>query len=204
MLETKSVKFYPKFGKYAWFDSSWNNHVSAHTYYVLPHTIDEVWSNNILRSQLGDLGLTDSAIRQLLNSPDTLSLIASDYPGVDLETAVANGYQAGFKIVFYVMAGLSTLAFFIAFFLMPQVDLIRPDDKVLIEQGKREYEAERTAGAAGTPNVSLNGWNMALLGLMTQFLEFCAWGFASAVDYMPLFCLVLFAIPPFLAPGKHL
>lgn len=52
-------------------------------------------------------------------------------------------YRHGFRIIFLVGASLAVIAFFIALFMMPQVELSRPDDAKLQEEAKRADEEER-------------------------------------------------------------
>ena len=52
-------------------------------------------------------------------------------------------YRRGFRIIFIIGAALSAGAFFLAFFLMPQVSLKREDDEKLKEEGKRRVEKKQ-------------------------------------------------------------
>lgn len=46
-----------------------------------------------------------------------------------LRAVILPGYQEAFRIIFLIMAALAALAFVIAFLMMPQVELSRPDDE---------------------------------------------------------------------------
>jgi hypothetical protein len=99
--------------------------------------------NNVLRSSLSHLSLAEDIIQQILDKPESVSQLGVQVNSADLAQSVVNGYRAGFKIVFYVGAGLAGLAFILAWFLMPQVDLTRPDDQKLKEEGKRAEEERK-------------------------------------------------------------
>lgn len=51
-------------------------------------------------------------------------------------------------MIFLIGASVAALAFVLAFVLMPQVDLARPDDAKLKEEGRRAYEEKRNKSAA--------------------------------------------------------
>lgn len=93
-------------------------------------------SNNILASNIASLGLEDDESRKLLANPQQ---VLSSLPQVEaqrLRAAILPGYRRAFRIIFLVMAGLAAVAFFVAFFLMPQVELSRPDDAKLKEEAR--------------------------------------------------------------------
>lgn len=46
-------------------------------------------------------------------------------------------------MVFIVGAALCAFAFVIAFFMMPQIELSRPDDAKLKEEGKKAYDEKK-------------------------------------------------------------
>ena len=52
-------------------------------------------------------------------------------------------YQKGFRIIFIIGAGLSALAFCLAWWLMPHVGLKRADDETLKEEAKKRINGER-------------------------------------------------------------
>ncbi|EXF74805.1 multidrug resistance protein fnx1 [Colletotrichum fioriniae PJ7] len=92
--------------------------------------------NNILASNIASLGLGDDESRKLLANPQQ---VLSSLPQVEaqrLRAAILPGYRRAFRIIFLVMAGLAAVAFFVAFFLMPQVELSRPDDAKLKEEAR--------------------------------------------------------------------
>lgn len=52
-------------------------------------------------------------------------------------------YRKGFRIIFIVGAALCAFAFFVAFFMMPQIELKRADDDKLKEEGKKAMEKNK-------------------------------------------------------------
>ena len=100
--------------------------------------------NNVLQSGLNEFNLSSSTLHDLLNKPeDVADILSGVQNSQDVRRALLAAYQRGFRIVFYVGAGLSTVAFLLAFFLMPQVDLNRADDAKLKEEGRKADEARR-------------------------------------------------------------
>ncbi|KAF3045188.1 hypothetical protein E8E12_010498 [Didymella heteroderae] len=93
--------------------------------------------NNAVRTSLTPYGLSRSQIQLLLDSPDRFEAANGGQEMDALRLALSAAYQKGFKIVFIVGAVLNAVAFVAAWFLMPQVELARPDDEKLKEEGKR-------------------------------------------------------------------
>lgn len=59
---------------------------------------------------------------------------------------VVNAYHRGFRVIFLIGAGLAAAAFLVAFFLMPQYELDRPDDQRLKAEGRRADDEARAGG----------------------------------------------------------
>lgn len=57
-----------------------------------------------------------------------------------IRAVLTPAYRTGFRVIFLTGAALCALAFVIAFFMLPQVELSRPDDEKLREEGRRAYE----------------------------------------------------------------
>ncbi|KXH68677.1 multidrug resistance protein fnx1 [Colletotrichum salicis] len=96
--------------------------------------------NNILASSIASLGLGDDESRKLLANPQqVLSSLPQD-EAQSLRATILPGYRKAFRIIFLVMAGLAAAAFFVAFFLMPQVELSRPDDAKLKEDARENED----------------------------------------------------------------
>lgn len=93
--------------------------------------------NNAVGASLAPYGLSRSDVQLLLNSPDRFRVSYGDQRTDIMQVALSAAYQKGFKIVFIVGAVLNAGAFFAAWFLMPQVELARPDDERLKEEGRR-------------------------------------------------------------------
>lgn len=101
--------------------------------------------NNAVRSSLTPYGLSRNQIQLLLDSPERFSEANADQEMEVLRLALRAAYQKGFRIVFVVGAVLNGVAFVAAWFLMPQVELARPDDEKLKEEG-RQWDAEKRKG----------------------------------------------------------
>ncbi|PGH00995.1 hypothetical protein AJ79_08059 [Helicocarpus griseus UAMH5409] len=96
--------------------------------------------HNRLLSSVSVLSLDHSTTQELLRSPETYLSSLSQSEATHVRSILMPAYQSGFRIVFLIGAGLSGLAFFLSFFLMPQVTLKRPDDEALKEEGKRRVQ----------------------------------------------------------------
>lgn len=107
--------------------------------------------NNTLRSSLTNVAELDQAdLKYLLDHPGAImaGTLVPELGSVqninELRGLFIDGYRRGFKTIFYVGAGLSALAFAAAWFLLPQIELTRPDEERLKAEGK-EFEAARKA-----------------------------------------------------------
>ena len=63
-------------------------------------------------------------------------LISGQETGSATREVFLRGYLRGFRFVFLISTGLAVLAFCVAFFLMPELDLKRDDDQRLKREGK--------------------------------------------------------------------
>ncbi|KAJ5175337.1 uncharacterized protein N7482_001214 [Penicillium canariense] len=98
--------------------------------------------NNIIASSISVLDLDQSESRALLSSPQTY---LSNQPADDakrIRSVLIPAYRKGFRIIFIIGAVLAALAFFLAFWLMPQIGLKRDDDEKLKEEGKKRVNGE--------------------------------------------------------------
>ncbi|KAF4924794.1 Efflux pump dotC [Colletotrichum viniferum] len=100
--------------------------------------------NNILSASIAGLGLADDEARRLLANPQHVLSEMSQADADQARAVLLPGYRKAFRIIFLVMAGLASVAFFVAFFLMPQVELSRPDDKDLKDTARKRTEEEKT------------------------------------------------------------
>ncbi|KAE8342031.1 hypothetical protein BDV24DRAFT_162912 [Aspergillus arachidicola] len=101
--------------------------------------------NNLITSSISSLGLTQSETRSFLSSPQNY---LSKLPQEEAERArslLIPAYQKGFRIIFLIGAALAAVAFFLAFWLMPQVTLNRADDEKLKEEGRKRVKGERNS-----------------------------------------------------------
>ena len=84
----------------------------------------------------------------LLRSPQSYMGTVSEDEADRIRSILAPAYRKGFRVIFLVGAGLCALAFVVAFFMMPQVELSRPDDAKLKEEGRQAYKDKKSASAA--------------------------------------------------------
>ncbi|KAJ5966473.1 hypothetical protein N7481_013187 [Penicillium waksmanii] len=98
--------------------------------------------NNVLGSSISSLSLGDSESRSLLSSPQNYLSKQSPEDAEHIRSVLIPAYQKGFRIVFIIGASLSALAFFLAWWLMPQVGLKRADDEQLKEEAKKRVNGE--------------------------------------------------------------
>lgn len=92
---------------------------------------------------LSSYGVTGAELKSLLGSPQSyLERIDADR-AQRIREHLTPAYKESFRIIFLVGAGLCAAAFVFAFFMMPQVELSRPDDEKLKEEGRKAYEEKK-------------------------------------------------------------
>ncbi|CAF3450944.1 unnamed protein product [Fusarium graminearum] len=102
--------------------------------------------NNVLAGSLSSLNLNSRDSNTLLENPQSfLGNVAPD-EAERIRSVLIPAYREGFRIIFLIGAGAASLAFVLAFVLMPQVNLTRPDDLRLKEEGRTVYEEKRSKG----------------------------------------------------------
>lgn len=101
-------------------------------------------SNNILAGSIQSLDLDDSTSKTLLSNPQSYLDSVSEEERLRVRNILNPAYRRGFRVIFLVGASLAAAAFVVAFFLMPQVELARPDDKMLQEEGRRAAEEKKS------------------------------------------------------------
>ncbi|KAI1299448.1 major facilitator superfamily domain-containing protein [Xylaria venustula] len=95
--------------------------------------------NNIVANTLSTLSLSDKATKSLLSSPQSyLSSLPAD-EAEHVRNVLIPAYRHAFRVIFILGASLAAFAFVLAFFLMPQVELSRPDDEKLKEEGRKQH-----------------------------------------------------------------
>lgn len=95
--------------------------------------------NNIVSGALSTLSLSDEAAKSLLNAPQTyLSSLPAD-EAEHVRSVLIPAYRHAFRVIFILGASLASFAFVLAFGLMPQVELSRPDDEKLKEEGRKQH-----------------------------------------------------------------
>lgn len=96
------------------------------------------------------LNLEDVEARTILQSPQSYLSSTSNADAERIRRALTPAYRRGFRIIFLIGASLAALSFVLVWFLMPQVELDRPDDQKLKDEGKRWREDEKRKGENGT------------------------------------------------------
>lgn len=107
--------------------------------------------NNVLRVAVDGLNYGDDETRTILSSPQNFIRDRSGEEAERVRAAILPAYRRGFRIIFLIGASLAALAFVLCFFLMPHIELNRPDDAKLKEEGK---EWEKARGAKKSEQVS--------------------------------------------------
>ncbi|KAI1317769.1 major facilitator superfamily domain-containing protein [Xylariaceae sp. FL0255] len=94
--------------------------------------------NNIIATAVSQLSLGEEATSSLLSSPGTYLSSLPPAQADRIQSILVPAYRRAFRVIFLLGASLAAFAFVVAFFLMPQVELSRPDDEKLKEQGRME------------------------------------------------------------------
>ncbi|KAI8957048.1 MFS general substrate transporter [Daldinia sp. FL1419] len=103
--------------------------------------------NNILANSISSSKIDGVDFNGLLDSPQSyLSSLPPDEAS-RVRSILVPAYRRGFRVIFLVGASLAAVAFVIAWFMMPQVELRRPDDEKLKEEGRREHASKQDASA---------------------------------------------------------
>lgn len=100
-------------------------------------------SNNVITSSIATLSLDQNDYRSLLSSPQSYLAKQSPSRADHIRSVLIPAYKRGFRIIFIIGASLAAVAFFLACWLIPQVELKRPDDDALKEEGTKRVRGER-------------------------------------------------------------
>ena len=99
-------------------------------------------SNKILVNDLKYVGASERDIQRIMNNPNKFILRSIDgsQQGRNrsriIRKVILASYTKGFRVIFILGAALAVFAFLVAFFLIPQVELVRSDDAQLKEDGR--------------------------------------------------------------------
>ncbi|KAF2165013.1 hypothetical protein M409DRAFT_67678 [Zasmidium cellare ATCC 36951] len=96
--------------------------------------------NNLVRNSVTSLNIDPNDTAIILKSPEAYFSSHSGAEADRIQQAIIPAYRKGFRIIFLIGAALAAVAFVVAFFLMPQIELDRADDQKLKEEGKRWKE----------------------------------------------------------------
>ncbi|KAF3008254.1 hypothetical protein E8E14_000305 [Neopestalotiopsis sp. 37M] len=99
--------------------------------------------NNVVKASLPTLDISPDAYDRLLASPQDYLKTLSEGDATRIREMLLPVYRQSFEIIFWVGAGLAGLGFVVAFFLMPQLELNRPDDEKLKEEGRKGQQQEK-------------------------------------------------------------
>lgn len=97
--------------------------------------------NNVLRAAVDGLDYGDDETRTILSSPQNFLNDRTGEEADRVRAAILPAYRRGFRIIFLIGASLAAFAFVLCFFLMPHIELNRPDDEKLKAQGKEWQKA---------------------------------------------------------------
>ena len=110
--------------------------------------IKHAYSNNVLSGSLSSLDIDDTERKTLLGNPQTYLGTVPEAEADKIRDVLIPAYRKGFRAIFIVGAALCAFAFVVAFFMLPQVELNRPDDGKLKEEAKRAYEEKKQQSKA--------------------------------------------------------
>ncbi|KAI3316730.1 major facilitator superfamily domain-containing protein [Xylariaceae sp. AK1471] len=99
--------------------------------------------NNIVANSISALSISDEAAKSLLTSPQTYLGSLRPDEAEHIRMILIPAYRHAFRVIFLLGASLAALAFVIAFVLMPQVELSRPDDEKLKAEGRKQRIKEK-------------------------------------------------------------
>ncbi|KAK5636049.1 hypothetical protein RRF57_011761 [Xylaria bambusicola] len=112
--------------------------------------------NNIVSNTLSSLSLTDEAAKSLLSAPQTYLNSIPANEAEHVRSVLIPAYRHAFRVIFLLGASLAAFAFVLAFILMPQVELSRPDDEKLKEEGRKQHlqrKANEITTEEGRPKI---------------------------------------------------
>ncbi|KAF4778345.1 MFS drug transporter [Colletotrichum scovillei] len=104
--------------------------------------------NNVVKNSVNGLDLSADRRDSLLSNPQQYLSSLSDEDAQRIRDVLAPAYQRSFKVIFELGSGLAAAGFFVAWFLMPHIDLARPDDHKLKEEG---HQAQLQGNAEKSP-----------------------------------------------------
>ncbi|KAF9063669.1 major facilitator superfamily domain-containing protein [Rhodocollybia butyracea] len=112
--------------------------------------------NNAMRSSMNSLSLPSSAITSIINDPSVLrsSSVPFGISSAQAQIILSNGYNKGFKDVFYLNTALAVLAFVSSIVLIKHKELLRGDEEQLKIEAK---EALRAKGRLNTIDPKVAG-----------------------------------------------
>ncbi|OAA38117.1 MFS general substrate transporter [Metarhizium rileyi] len=104
--------------------------------------------NNILTGAFSSLNLDGKTAKVLLSNPQEYLKKVSSEEADRIRDVLIPAYRHGFRVIFIIGASLAAFAFFLALFLMPQVELSRPDDQKLKEEAQKAHDEKKKSKEA--------------------------------------------------------
>lgn len=99
--------------------------------------------NNIMTDAFSSAGIDVALGRKIISNPEEYFAGVSTQEAEWLKGIILPAYRKGFRTIFLVGSALAAVAFFVALFLMPQVELTRPDDAKLKAEAKLEADKKK-------------------------------------------------------------
>ena len=112
------------------------------------------YSNNVLAGSLSSLDINTEERKTLLGNPQSYLGTVSEEEADKVRRILIPAYRKAFQVIFLTGAGLCVFAFFVAFFMMPQLELSRPDDAKLKEEGKKAFEDKKNEKKDNKDNIA--------------------------------------------------
>ncbi|CEJ82362.1 Putative MFS general substrate transporter [[Torrubiella] hemipterigena] len=98
--------------------------------------------NNIVANAFSSAGVDPVLGKKITTNPESYFASVSPEEADHMRGIIIPAYRKGFRTIFLVGASLASFAFVVAFFMIPQVELSRPDDARLKAEAKAA-EAEK-------------------------------------------------------------
>lgn len=96
-----------------------------------------------MTNSFASAGIDAALGRKIISNPEQYFSGVSTEEADRLKGIILPAYRQGFRTIFLVGSALAAVAFFVALFLMPQVELARPDDAKLKAKAKLEADKKR-------------------------------------------------------------
>lgn len=99
--------------------------------------------NNIVANSFSSAGVDPAVGKKIITNPESYFASVSPEEANHMRGIIIPAYRKGFRTIFLVGASLAALAFVVAFFMIPHVELSRPDDARLKAEAKEAEEKKK-------------------------------------------------------------